>query len=235
MTEPYYQDAFVTLYHGDAREVPEWLDGDVLVTDPPYGRAWRSGALHGARRPGGHPRWSSDERKGITGDKTTAVRDAALDLWGDRPAVVFGDLMLAPPAGTKQVLVYAKPSDTGFRGAIAGFRRDAEAIYLMGMRHEHLGGTTSILTTGARISGSNYGLSARAGGHPHAKPLDVMQQLIQHCPEGTIADPFVGSGTTLLAAKLLGRKAIGVEIDEKFCVMAAHRLGQFAFPLEATS
>lgn len=86
---PYYDDGTVTIYHGDCREVDAWLGADVLVTDPPYGRNWRQGNIKGHAR--------SDASAGIANDRDTTVRDAALELWGDRPAILFGDLMLAPP------------------------------------------------------------------------------------------------------------------------------------------
>lgn len=222
-TAPYYSDDLVTLYHGDCREVDEWLGANVLATDPPYGRDWRQGELK---------RSHSASRHGIVGDKTTDVRDAALGTWGNRPAVVFGDLMLAPPAGTKQVLIYRKPPDAGTRGATAGRRRDAEAIYLIGPWPSGIGGQTSILTSGARLVGGTAGPAGRYG-HPHAKPVDVMEELIGMCPPGVIADPFAGGGSTLVAARNLGRRAIGVEIEERYCEAIANRLSQGTLDLLA--
>lgn len=221
MTSAYYQDDLVTLYHGDCREVTAWLEADVVITDPPYGRAWQSGA--GMTNADGRGR-GSKPHGGIVGDADTSVRDAALSIWSGL-AIVFGDLLIAPPTGTRQVLIYAKPADSGIKGAHAGFRRDAEAIYLVGDWYVGVGGRSSVLTTGALVAGPR-GLSVRYA-HPHAKPLDLLQTLIGVTGEGvTIADPFAGSGSTLAAAKQLGRRAIGVEIDERYCEIAARRLAQ---------
>jgi site-specific DNA-methyltransferase (adenine-specific) len=69
------------------------------------------------------------------------------------------------------------------------------------------------------------GLPATVG-HPTPKPEDLMRWLITKCPPGVVADPFMGSGSTLRAAKDLGRKAIGIEVDERYCEVAARRMGQ---------
>jgi len=212
---PYYQDDLVTLHLGDCRDVADWLAADVLVTDPPYGRKWRQGLLPGHTRTAG----------GIAGDDDTDVRDAALALWGDRPAVSFGDLMLAPPTGTRQVLVYRKPRLSGMTGTTAGWQRNAEAIYLIGPWPSGWGGRDSIISTGSQAASGVNGM-ARRYGHPHAKPVDVMEQLLSACPPGVIADPFAGSGSTLVAARNLGRKCIGVELDERYAEKAARRLSQ---------
>jgi site-specific DNA-methyltransferase (adenine-specific) len=92
--QPYLEIDGITLYHGDCLEVTEWLTADVLVTDPPYGRAWRQGRT---RNDGRH---ADDSHTGIKGDESTLTRDTALREWSrQRPAAVFGDLMLAPPLG----------------------------------------------------------------------------------------------------------------------------------------
>jgi len=219
--DPYWQDDLVSLYLGDCREVTEWLAADVLVTDPPYGRGWKQGRHWDA----GH---SDDRHGGIAGDLDTSIRDAALAMWGKRLAIVFGDLTVAPPAGNKQTLIYRKPVNAGTRGAMGGFRRDAEAIYLLGPWPSGIGGRSGIIGTGARSQGNPSSCQGRYE-HPHAKPVDVMETLIGACPDGVIADPFAGSGSTLIAARNLGRKAIGVEIDERYCEAAARRLSQMVF------
>lgn len=208
-----YEDELTTLYLGDARTETNWLNADVLITDPPYGRKWQQRDL------------ANDTHHGIIGDENTSTRDTILDLWGaDRPAIVFGDLTLPPPKGCKQVLIYAKPPDAGARGAVGGWRRDAEAIYLIGQWPTGIGGETSILRTQATSIGGPYGNAGRYG-HPHAKPGDIMAKLVAHT-DGVIADPFAGSGTTLVVAKRLGRRSIGVEIDERYFKTATRRLSQ---------
>lgn len=212
--KPYWSDGTCSLYLGDCREVTEWLAADVLVTDPPYGGAWEPGTL------------SMAHGKGIAGDRDTVVRDEALAAWAPRAAVVFGDLDFPRPAHVKQTLIYGKPPDSGVMASFAGFRRDIEGIYLTGPWPRGYGGRSAFLRTGARTTGSQQAGLVKRYGHPHAKPVDVMETLIAACPSGTIADPFAGSGSTLIAARNQGRAAIGVEIDERYCEMAARRLSQ---------
>jgi site-specific DNA-methyltransferase (adenine-specific) len=175
------------LFLGDCREVTEWLEADVLVTDPPYGRGWRSGG--GMMNGHGQGR-GSIAHGGIAGDDGTATRDEALAMWGARLAMVFGDPLIARPAGTVQVLGYAKPMDAGIKGARAGFRRDLEEVYLVGPWPARVGGRSSILRTGGLVAGPR-GIGTR-NGHPHAKPVDVLEELLAACPPGVIADPFAG-------------------------------------------
>ena len=219
MTQPYYSDDRVTLYHGDCREITEWLAADVLVTDPPYGRAWRQGSGMTDAKGNG----SSKAHDGIKGDKDTTTRDAALDAWGSRPSVVFGDPLVAPPRGAAQALVWRKPADAGVQGARVGHRRDVEMVYLVGPWAAGVGGRSSVITSSGWVAGPSG--PAAIHGHPHAKPGDLMEYLVA-LTSGTVADPFAGSGATLVAAKALGRTAIGIELEERYCEVVARRLAQ---------
>jgi DNA methylase len=220
--EPYYDDGQVKLYLGDCRDVTEWWGADFLLTDPPYGRAWKQGNTKDARQ-------KSSAQSGIQGDDSTELRDWVLKYWIAKKAAVFGDLMLPPPEGTKQVLIYQKPIDAGLRGVTGGFRRDVEAIYLLGGWKSGLGQygwPSSVLSTCESMVSGGQGLSHETG-HPLAKPVDVLQTLLVHAGRPTlIADPFAGSGSTLLAARTLGLQAIGVEVEERYADRAAKRLSQ---------
>jgi site-specific DNA-methyltransferase (adenine-specific) len=218
MTAPYWSsdDGRIVLYHGDCRDVTEWLAADVLVTDPPYGIGWRRGENR-AR--------SSRRHVGIVNDQDTTMRDVALTLFAARPAVVFGSLAAGFPAGTRQVLIWHKPPDAGVVGSTTGWRRDAEAIFLVGPWPTRTVRASSVLRSRITNIGSPSSPAGRTR-HPHTKPVDLMAELIGGCPPGTVADPFAGSGSTLVAAQLLGRPAIGVEIEERYCEVAARRLSQ---------
>ena len=221
MTEPYYSDEFVTLYHGDCREITEWLEADVLVTDPPYGIAWQRGVSKGAS--------GTWHNHGIKGDEDTSARDAVVEAWGSaRPALVFGSIRAPFPEGWRQMLVFRKPEATasGMFGAFLPWRNDWEPVFVLGADWPKAPSLKSGVVATSALSAGGYRGYATATGHPHTKPIDVMQQLIDACPSGAIADPFAGSGSTLVAAKRLGRKAIGVELEERYCEIAARRLAQ---------
>ena len=68
--------------------------------------------------------------------------------------------------------------------------------------------------------------SQKPHGHPAEKPVHLMRWCVKHSPLGVVLDPFMGSGTTLVAAKLEGRKAVGIELEERYCEIAAKRLAQ---------
>lgn len=217
MAEPYYRDESVTLYHGDCREVRAWLDADVLVTDPPYGVRWES--KHGDNR--GPRAGRARTVAAVNGDDDTSSRDTVLEVWGDRPALVFGSWRITRPPRVRSLLIWHKAG--AFSGLCnAPFFTNHEEVYVLGDGWP-LGDKPlrSVLTTSEHRS-----QATRDTGHPTPKPVGLMAALLSRCPVGVIADPFAGSGSTLVAARDLGRRAIGVEIDERYCEIAARRLDQ---------
>lgn len=215
MSTPYYQDDAVTIYHGDCREILPSIEADVLVTDPPYGMNFVAGAGNGGD--GWNSRWAG---KRIKGDNSTAARDEVIEWWGPtNPALVFGTWKQPPPAGVRETLCWDKVVSTGMGALDIPWRPSWEEIYVIGHGF-----------TGSREHGVlRFGLPTLAPErkwHPTPKPPDLMRYLIARCPAGSILDPFMGSGTTLRAAKDLGRKAIGIELEERYCEIAAGRMGQ---------
>jgi DNA modification methylase len=209
---PYYDDGSVTIYHGDCREVIASLpDSDcVMVTDPPYGIG------HSSNRPGAPLRGEQ-----IANDESTAVRDDVLTAWAGRPAIVFGSCRVnAPPIPLRATLVWDKGGHVGMGDLSLPWKQNWEHIYISGP------GFVGRRDTGVLKFNA---LAPWAGEytHPHEKPLELMRELVGKCaPLASILDPFMGSGTTLRAAKDLGRRAIGIEIEERFCEIAARRMGQ---------
>ena len=234
MTDPYYQDDFVTLYHGDALDVMAGLEpGSVgsVVTDPPYCSGGRQQA--GAR--------NTISKSNSTHDDDWLPTDTMGSdsyLWwmrevGQRSmriaesgahAYVFTDWRQYPSIVTawettswtlRSCLVWSKNRG----GAMGSFwRNDHEwiAVFAKGKPAPlPNGGFFNVLTA----------TKPQGGKHPTEKPLSVMSRIVEAAP-GVILDPFAGSGSTLVAAKALGRKAIGVELDERYCEIAARRLSQ---------
>lgn len=215
MTEPYYQDEHVTLFHGKCEEVAAWLEADVLVTDPPYGIKYHSGS----RR--------QTLARSIEGDENTDARDYALALWRNepahndsRPALIFGTWRVTRAIGTRQVLVWDTKGALGMGALDIPWKPAHQEIYVIGSGFT--GRRSSDVLTYAPVQSLGY----NGREHPHQKPVQLMEALLAKCPPGVIADPFAGSGSTLVAAKALGRRAIGVELEERYCEIAARRLSQ---------
>ena len=208
MPTPYYEHAGITIYHGDCREILPSLAFDVLVTDPPYGIAYKSG-------------WAGPFRNTqIANDDTTDARDVVIGMLGNRPALVFGTWKRIPPAGAHTALVWDKGMAAGMGDLSVPWRPNWEAIFVIG-KGFHGSRDTSVLTGHTVVTWASKGRT-----HPNEKPLTLLLTLLAKCPGGIVLDPFMGSGTTLRAAKDLGRRAIGIEIEERYCEIAAKRMGQ---------
>lgn len=214
----YYEDDQVTLYHGDClTEHREWLDADVLVTDPPYGMAYQSGQRKG-------PKLAK-----VANDATPEARDGAIKAWGaGRPGLLFGTWRVPPPPEERQRLIWSKEGNPGMGDLRMPWGTAHEDIHVIGDGWDREGAKVkrrgSVIATNGVRGGANG--EENQTGHPTPKPVALMELLISACPPGVIADPFAGSGATLIAARNLGRKAVGVELEERYCEIIARRLSQ---------
>jgi DNA modification methylase len=217
MSTPYYQDENMTIYHGDCREIMPELDFDVIVSDPPYGTESSEGNPQG-----GYGRRQNRTVKGFTiaNDVGTETRDAMLSMVTGLPICLFGSPRQPdPPMPIVDRLVWNK-TRPGMNGG--PWRYMHETIYVTEGFVRVDDSATSVITE-----------FPTASEHLHAKPIGLMLRLVAAAPPGVILDPFMGSGTTLRAAKDLGRQAIGIELDEKYCEMAADRMAQEVLDLWA--
>ena len=204
--KPYYLDDSVCIIHGDCREVLP-IAADVLVTDPPYGVGYLSG-------------WDGVLARSIEGDQDTTLRDGVLRDWEPAPALVFGTWRAPRPAGVRQLLIWDTQGALGMGTLDLPWKPSHQEIYVFGSGF--VGRRTNDVLSFHPCQASAY----RGRVHPHEKPVALLRELIGKSPPGTVLDPFMGSGTTLRAAKDLGRKAIGIEISEAYCEIAAKRMAQ---------
>lgn len=223
MMTPYYQDDLVTLYHGDWQDIPaevllaDKLSGDmVLVTDPPYGIAHPTDF---ASRKRGRLGGTSDFPP-VVGDSTPFSPAPLIGL--DMPSVLFGANHYASRLpDSPSWIVWDKRVREGVG---VNDHADGELAWT------NLGGPLRIFR---HMWNGMWRDSERGESyHPMQKPVALMRWVIQRCPPGTVLDPYAGSGTTLVAAKSLNRRAIGIEIEERYCEIAAKRLGQEVLGLE---
>lgn len=216
---PYYSEGGVTIYHGKASDVLPYLSGfDAIVTDPPYGINGSSGTVALAR---GKGNYSSDfpDTPEYVAREVVPVLISALATCGIG-IVTPGNrcLWLYPPAQEIGALFQPATSSLGPWGRV-----QMQPVLFYG-RDPRLGrriGDT-VLTVTERPSSSL---------HPCAKPDKVGRWAVDRVsmPGQTILDLFTGVGTFLVAAKLMGRRAIGIEMNEAYCEAAAQRLAQGVF------
>jgi site-specific DNA-methyltransferase (adenine-specific) len=163
--------------------------------------------------------------RSIEGDKDSRMRDAALGSWRrrngeDAPALVFGTWRVKRPNRTRQLLIWDTKGALGMGAMDLPWKPSHQEVYVLGR------GFTGRRDSDVLCHAPVQAMAANGRQHPHEKPIGLLQALIDKCPPGAVADPFAGSGSTLVAAKQLGRRAIGVEIDERYCEIAARRLSQ---------
>lgn len=220
---PFYEDTAVQIFHGDCRDVlPTLGQVDHVITDPPYSDDTHDGARTGDLA-------SNGVLVDFASTSSSAIAEVLSQCKARRWAVLTADwqhvlpLKVSPPAGWKFVRhgVWVKPNGTPqFTGD-----RPAQGWEAVAILHADVKG---------RMRWNGGGLPATwthlkvVGFHPTGKPEALVAEWVtQFTDEGeTILDPFMGSGTTLVAAKRLGRKAIGIEREEKYCEIAAKRCAQ---------
>jgi site-specific DNA-methyltransferase (adenine-specific) len=225
--EPYYQDGLVTIYHGDCRDVaPVLVDGsaDLLLTDPPYGMAFVSGwtaakatvKSDGVRQGIRVVRSALNALRPVFSEEMHALVFCHWESWPD----FYDNLCHLFPI--RNALIWSK-SGGGMGDLRHEYAKDYEIILFgaVSRGREMRGKRVGAVLHHKRVSGARRVV-------PFEKPVPLLAELVErHAPPvGLVLDPFMGSGSTLVAAKQCGRRAIGIELDEGLCEVAVQRLGQ---------
>lgn len=203
---PYYERNGITIYHGDCREIlPSIPNGEVewVITDPPYnaGKAYgqHDDTMTDADYANWCRSWFNDCRR-IARGVVIFPGHGNLPVWWDieRPGRVGCWHKPGNPAG----------------GGLVQFC-EWEPWLLWGHR---MGGSDVIRAT--------VTAQPEVGDYPCPKPLPLLKRLLLQAKASSVCDPFMGSGTTVVAAHHLGIRAIGIEVEERYCEIAAKRLAQ---------
>lgn len=220
MLSPFYEDDMTIIYCGDNREIMPHLDlVDHVITDPPYGEKTHAGA-----RGGGNGELVLVNFASITDDEFLVFVGRAVQLarrwvvmtceWRHAARLEMSSLPLV------RLGVWLKPNGAPqFTGDRPGTGWEAVAIlHREGKKRWNGGGHHAVWTFNKEPDAQN----------PTAKPLPLLLKWIAQFtdPGEMILDPYMGSGTTLVAAKTMGRRAIGIEINEAQCKIAVERLMQ---------
>lgn len=246
LPKPYYQDDAVTLYHADSREILPQIESDtvdMIWADPPYGHNNNNGDL-------AHNREAAlglvQRGKATAGEARPIANDGAeagpLVQWmleesarllkpghccccccggGPDPQFARWSLWMDAAMEFKQMIVW----DKGGLGMGWHYRRNYETVLVgnrAGAAVPWFGGNS--VGNVIRLSGIKPG----ADDHPTPKPLELPMKFITwHTQPGDlVVDPFLGGGPSMEAVKLLGRRGIGIELDERWLEIAARRLQQ---------
>ena len=217
--KPYYQDSAVTIYHGDCREILPTLEPvDLVLTDPPY-LLKMSGGNKGCLGE------SMNYIKEIKGFTDNGVDYSFLDRFNNffcfcSQQQIPELLTIASNKGHAKLLKWMKPNPVpAFYNT---YLPDVEYIVHCWQPNRLFGECKDRSTFIVHNCGNRDTI------HPNEKPINVIKNLLVKgsVVGDTILDCFMGSGTTLRAAKDLGRKAIGVELEEKYCEISANRMSQ---------
>jgi len=211
---PYYDQDGITIYNADCRKVLPWIEPvDLLLTDPPYGIGADKN-LRANKQPGKALAPSNDYGVGDWDSEPPPrwLLDAAQDAAGN--AILWGGNYYGLPSSSCWLVWDKDNGDNGYADCELAWTNLTRAVRKFkwkwqGMLQENMGDKKE-----HRV-------------HPTQKPLALMRWCLSLVEDAeTVLDPFAGSGTTLVAARLEGRKAIGIEISEKYCEAAAKRLDQ---------
>lgn len=199
-----------TLYLGDCRQIVPHIRGvNSILTDPPYGISYKSGHATDDLWAGG------DE---IAGDGDTAARDWVAAHYEKLPQIHFGTWRADRPSKTKMVLIWDKKGALGMGDLRIPWKPDHEEMYVLGDGFVGKRDCGSVIPCPPVQSTHKNGRR-----HPNEKPVQLMMALARKLP-GKILDPFMGSGSTIVAATKMARPAIGIEVNPEYFEIACSRV-----------